>query len=125
MIKGMALPILFFPSAILNSVSTLLIPEISEAVTKKQTNIVKTATHNILKLTAVISFIAAAIFFVGGEEIGWLFYKEKDVGFLIKALSPIVPLMYIDSISDGILKDLTNKFFLFAPQFRIQPSELY
>lgn len=113
MIKGMALPILFFPSAILNSVSTLLIPEISEAVTKKQTNIVETATHNILKLTAVISFIAGAIFFVSGEEIGWLFYKEKDVGFLIKALSPIVPLMYIDSISDGILKGLDQQVFSF------------
>ena len=113
MIKGMALPILFFPSAILNSVSTLLIPEISEAVTKKQHNIVKTATHNILKLTAIISFITGAIFFSCGEEIGLLIYKEKDVGFLIKALSPIVPLMYIDSISDGILKGLDQQIFTF------------
>lgn len=113
MIKGMALPILFFPSAILNSVSTLLIPEISEAVAKKQTNIVKIATHNILKLTAIVSFIAGAIFFSCGEEIGWLIYKEKDVGFLIKALSPIVPLMYIDSISDGILKGLDQQIFSF------------
>lgn len=113
MIKGMALPILFFPSAILNSVSTLLIPEMSEASAKGRTGLVSSATRNILKLTSITSFIFAAIFFVGGEEIGWLIYKERDVGELIKALSPIVPLMYLDSISDGILKGLDQQSFTF------------
>lgn len=113
MIKGMALPILFFPSAILNSVSTLLIPEMSEAAAKNQSRLVKTATGNILKLTAVISFIFAAIFYVAGEQIGMLIYKSEDVGFLLKALSPIVPLMYLDSISDGILKGLDQQVFSF------------
>ncbi len=113
MIKGMALPILFFPSAIINSISTMLIPEISEAVAKKQNWIVKSATKRILKLTAIISFIFSAIFLFAGNEIGLLIYKEKDVGFLLKALSPIVPLMYLDSISDGILKGLDQQLFSF------------
>ncbi len=113
MIKGMALPILFFPSAILNSVSTLLIPEMSEAAAKNQKKLVKTATSNILKLTSLISFIVASVFFVAGREIGVLIYKSEDVGFLLKALSPIVPLMYLDSISDGILKGLDQQVFSF------------
>ena len=37
-----------------------------------------------LKLTAIISFIAGAIFFSCGEEIGLIIYKEKNVGYLIK-----------------------------------------
>jgi len=113
MIKGMALPILFFPSAIINSISTLLIPEMSEAAAKKQDWLVKSATQNILKLTSVISYIFAAIFLFAGDEIGTLIYNEKDVGFLLKALSPIVPLMYLDSISDGILKGLDQQVFSF------------
>ena len=113
MIKGMALPVLFFPSAVLNSVSTLLIPEISEATAKKQKAVVKYTIENILKLTSLISFIFAAIFFVAGEEIGTLIYNDKDVGFLLRALSPIVPLMYLDSISDGILKGLDQQAFSF------------
>lgn len=113
MIKGMALPILFFPSAMLNSVSTLLIPEMSEASARNQSRVVKSATENILRLTAIVSFVFAAIFFVAGEEIGWLIYKERDVGFLLKSLSPIVPLMYLDSISDGILKGLDQQTFSF------------
>lgn len=113
MIKGMALPILFFPSAILNSVSTLLIPEITEATAKNQRGLVKTATHNTLKLTSLIGFIFGGIFFAGGDEIGMLIYKSEDVGFLLRMLSPIVPLMYLDSISDGILKGLDQQVFSF------------
>jgi len=113
MIKGMALPILFFPSAILNSVSTLLIPEMSEAAAKNQNLIVQSATRRILKLTALFSYIFASIFLVCGDKIGLLIYKSDEIGFLIKALSPIVPLMYLDSISDGILKGLDQQLFSF------------
>lgn len=113
MIKGMALPILFFPSAMLNSISTLLIPEISEATALNQKGIVRTATANILKITSLIGFLFGSIFFVCGKEIGFLIYNDADVGFLLKALSPIVPLMYLDSISDGILKGLDQQSFTF------------
>ena len=113
MIKGMALPILFFPSAVLNSVSTLLIPEMSEAAARKHTQIVKSTTEKILKLTAVIAFIFAAIFYTAGDKIGILIYKDPSVGYLLKVLSPIVPLMYLDSISDGILKGLDQQNYTF------------
>ena len=113
MIKGMALPILFFPSTLLNSISTLLIPEISEAEARGQHGLVRAATRNILKLTAVLSFIFGAVFFAGGKEIGLLIYKSEEVGNLLRALSPIVPLMYLDSISDGILKGLDQQSFTF------------
>ncbi len=113
MIKGMALPILFFPSTLLNSVSTLLIPEISEASAKNQKGLVRSATQNVLKLTALVSFIFAAVFFCAGREIGMLLYKDRAVGELLRALSPIVPLMYLDSISDGILKGLDQQAFSF------------
>ena len=113
MIKGMALPILFFPSTLLNSLSTLLIPEMSEAAACNRKGLVKSAAENILRLTALMSYIFAAIFFICGREIGILIYKSDDVGFLLRALSPIVPLMYLDSVSDGILKGLDQQVFSF------------
>lgn len=114
MIKGMALPILFFPSAILSAISTLLIPEITVAVAKRQSLVVKSTVERTLRLTAGIAFIFSAIFLVGGEEIGSIIYKnEEGIGFLLRLLSPIVPLMYLDSISDGILKGLDEQAFTF------------
>lgn len=113
MIKGMALPILFFPSAILNSVSTLLIPEISEAVARNRPSIVRDCTKKIIKFTSLTGFLFGGIFLFCGEKIGILIYGDSSVGFLLKALSPIVPLMYLDSISDGILKGLDQQTFSF------------
>ncbi len=113
MIKGMALPLLFFPSAILNAVSTLLIPEISEAVALKKPWIVKSACERIFKITALVGLLFGAIFLASGNEIGVLIYKDINVGFLLRVLSPIVPLMYLDSICDGILKGLDQQSFTF------------
>ena len=113
MIKGMALPILFFPSTLLNSVSTLLIPEMSEAVAKNMPSTVKRLTHEVLRLTTLVSFVFTGVFLFGGKRIGQLIYNSADVGDLLVFLSPIVPFMYLDSISDGILKGLDQQAFTF------------
>ncbi len=113
MIKGMALPVLFFPSTLLNALSTLLIPEISEARTLGRNGVVRSLIEQIIKLTALVSFIFAAIFLLCGYKIGNLLYKNQDVGFLLTSLSPIVPLMYLDSVCDGILKGLDQQLFTF------------
>ncbi len=113
MIKGMALPILFFPSAILNAISTLLIPEISEAIALKRYLLVKNACEKIFKVTLIVGILFGAVFLVAGKEIGQLIYKDNNVGMLLVALSPIVPFMYLDSICDGILKGLDQQTFTF------------
>ena len=113
MIKGMALPVLFFPSTLLNSLSTLLIPEISEAKALGRGGVVRSVTRQILKVTSILSFIFAAIFLAAGNKIGLLLYKSREVGFLLTALSPIVPLMYLDSVCDGLLKGLDQQLFTF------------
>ncbi len=113
MIKGMALPILFFPSSLLGAFSTLLIPEISEARAKGNMRAVRRASERIIGVTAVFSIIFAAVFFTSGREIAELIYNDGDVGFLLTALSPIVPFMYLDSVCDGILKGLDQQKFCF------------
>ena len=113
MIKGMALPVLFFPSVVLNAVSMLLIPEMSEAREKKLNGVVRLAVEEILSVAAVIGIIFSAVFAAGGYQIGFLLYKSADVGFLLVSLSPIVPLMYLDSLCDGLLKGLDQQKFTF------------
>ncbi len=113
MIKGMALPILFFPSTLLGALSTLLIPEMSEAAIRGRYGVVSGVSHRIIKITSLVSIIFASIFLVGGDTIGKLIYNSRDVGFLLCALSPIVPFMYLDAVCDGILKGLDQQKFTF------------
>ena len=113
MIKGMALPILFFPSTLLGALSLLLIPEMSEAAAKGRVGVVRSVVSRIIKITSLTSIIFAAVFLVCGRQLGELIYQSRDVGFLLCALSPIVPFMYLDAISDGILKGLDQQKFTF------------
>ncbi|MEE0945800.1 MAG: oligosaccharide flippase family protein [Acutalibacteraceae bacterium] len=112
-LKGMALPVLFFPSSLLNAFSSLLIPEMSEALIKNRPQLIKSSVSKTLKITWLMGVIFSAIFFFCGEKIGAVVYNDVDSGFLIHILAPLVPLMYLDSISDGILKGLDRQVFTF------------
>ena len=113
MIKGMALPVLFFPSAMLGAVSSLLVPEMSEAGAKRKTLAVRRTVERILSAAATVGIMFSAIFSVCGYELGRLLYKSADVGFLLVSLAPIVPLMYVDSLCDGLLRGLNQQRFCF------------
>lgn len=108
-IKGMALPLILFPSAILSAVSLLLIPEISEAKAKKNQKLLKSTVFVSLKITTLISLIVGFVFWFCGEELGRLLYNDITVGKFVKWLAPLTPLMYIDSIADGMLKGLDKQ----------------
>lgn len=112
-LKGMALPVLFFPSSILNAFSSLLIPEMSEALALKNPKIIKHSTEKVLKATWLMGVVFGSLFFVSGERLGQFIYSDSNSGFFIRILSPLVPLMYLDSISDGILKGLDRQVFAF------------
>ena len=114
MIKGSALPILFFPSTLLNSMSTLLLPELSTANKKNRAFIIKSTVEETIITISYVSFLISALFFVFGEELGVLLYNNRSVGRLIRALAPTVPFMYLDSICDGMLKGLNKQNFTFA-----------
>ncbi len=113
MIKGMALPVLFFPSAVLGAVSTLLVPEMSEARESHKKLIIRAAIEQILSAATFVGILFSAIFAATGYQMGFLLYKSADVGFLLVTLSPIVPLMYIDSLCDGLLRGLDQQNFCF------------
>ncbi len=108
-IKGMALPIILFPSAILSTVSLLLIPEISEAKAQKNTKLLKETVYISLKITTLVSLIVGLFLWFCGEELGILLYNDKSAGAFLKYLAPLTPLMYIDSIADGLLKGLDKQ----------------
>ena len=109
MLKGMAMPILFFPASFLTAFSTLLIPEISEASALGHTARVEQTVRNALRITLSASIPIAGIFLMFAKPLGELIYGDTEVGFLIGALAPIVPFMYLESVVDGLLKGLDQQ----------------
>ena len=112
-IKGMALPLIFFPSSFLNAMSTLLIPEMSEASYCGRELKVKYTAEKCMHITLISSFPLSIIFFYASKPLGLLFYGDEMAGEIIRLLAPIIPLMYMDSVCDGLLKGLDEQGSLF------------
>lgn len=123
-IKGMALPILFFPSVFLASFSTLIIPEIAEANALNNKQRVNYIISKVFKFTLLIAVFSTGLFMIFSDEMGTNIYKNNQVGIMLKILAPLIPFMYLDRIVDGSLNALdeqmaTLKFNLIDMSIRI------
>ncbi len=112
-IRGMALPILFFPASFLTSLSTMLMPEVSEAAALGNTQKIRSTVGRSVYITLSLSIFVASVFMFNAEDIGLIIYKSKDVGEIIKILSPIIPFMYLESVAAGMLKGLDKQVSMF------------
>ncbi len=108
-LKGMALPLIFFPASFLSAMATLLIPEISAANALNRHDRIHAAVEKALRITLHSSIVIGAVFTVFSREIGVLLYNSSEVGVYLRVLAPLTPIMYTESIVDGILKGLNQQ----------------
>lgn len=105
-LKGMAMPLLFFPSSFLSAMSTLLVPEITDAHARRDRAAMTKIINRAASFTLVLSIMAAGVFWMFSDSLGNIIYKSPQVSRMLFLLAPIVPFMYLDSICDGLLKGL-------------------
>lgn len=108
-LKGMAMPLIFFPSSFLSAFSTLLIPEMSEAMALHRSIRVRQTADVTIRITMTVSWLCAGCFWVLAYPLGALFYGSTEVGFYLRVLAPLIPLMYLECVVDGILKGLNQQ----------------
>lgn len=110
-VKGMALPVLLFPSAVLGSASSLMIPELAEASALGNTDRIRRCTEKAIGTTLYFSIFFAAVFHLCAGELGEVIYRSEDAASVMRMLAPVVPLMYLELVSDGLLKGLDKQAF--------------
>lgn len=116
-IKGMALPLLFFPASFLSSISTMLMPEVSEASAKGNRLEVKRTVERSVGITLSLSIFTAFVFLFFSYDIADAVYGDTDVGYIMRVLSPIVPFMYLESVASGLLKGLDGQMSMLRYNF--------
>lgn len=106
MLRGMALPLIFFPSTLLTAFSSLLMPEISRQLALGDRRGIQLSVARTLRITFALSMPVAMLFFFYGREIASLVYDQPEIGNMLKVLSPLMPLMYAESVVVGLLRGL-------------------
>ncbi len=108
-VKGMALPLIFFPAAFLMTVSGLLVPELSDAHALGHKRQVTRLTEQAMHITWIGSVLIGCLFTVLGRPLGNLLYGDDTVGLLLQILGPLTPVMYLDSVATGMLKGINEQ----------------
>ena len=111
-VTGMAMPLIFFPSAVLTALSISLVPSISEALATGKYLRVNTTVSKSIILTSVIAFGAGLIFVVFPYEIGQLVYNQ-DLGMYLLVLGLMCPFWYLNITFSGVLNGLGEQIFIF------------
>jgi len=111
-ITGMALPLIFFPSAILTSLSISLVPAISYAIAAKNYARVSDIVSKAMMFTTVIAMLACAVFLAFPNELGMVIYNQ-DIGSILFLLGLMCPFWYLALTFSGILIGLGQQMFIF------------
>lgn len=106
MLTGFSFPLLFMPSFITQSLSTALIPAISEAATNKNSLLMHERMDQALRLGLMIGAPATVILFVWATPLTTLIYHAPEAGILLRILAPMFFLHYFDAPLNAILLGL-------------------
>lgn len=110
-IHAMALPLLLYPCAVITSFSALLIPEIARRNEIGDREGINRSATRTLKRTLVYSLICAVFCYIFAPALSDMVYKTDEAVNYIRILAPLVPIMYLDSVTDGFLKGLDLQLY--------------
>lgn len=110
-LHGMVFPLLLFPSAVLSSFSGLLVPEMAECHSLGQEKRIRYITERMFQVSLLFSVGVAGIFVAFSYEIGTIVYRSTEAAEHLRALAPLIPLMYLDGAVDSILKGMGEQLY--------------
>lgn len=111
---GMALPLILFPSAITNAVSTVLLPSVAENQAVGNHQHIRKSIVLSIRYCLILGFLSTAFFYFTGSYLGLILFKNEFAGTFIKILSFICPCLYLSSTLGGVLNGLgaANQTFI-------------
>lgn len=112
-LKGMALPLIFFPFSVLSALSGLLMPEITRAYTAGDRDATNRLVRTAMILTCTFSLAAGAALVLLGGPLAQFLYHDAQAASYVRILGFAAPFMYLESMVDGILKGLGEQFATF------------
>lgn len=110
-LHGMVMPVVLFPYAVLGSFSSLLVPELSLCRARGQTERIRHISKLVFRATLIFGIGTSGIMMTFSHELGMALYNSAEAGYYIKIIAPVIPIMYLDTAVDSMLKGLGQQLF--------------
>ena len=103
---GMAIPIILFPMTPLTSFSGLLVPEFAQSEGEADTGRIERMASLAVEKALIYAVIVSVFILAFSEELGYVIYDTYQAGRYIGVLAPVIPIMYLDHVTDSMLKGI-------------------
>ena len=114
-LSGIAVPVILFPGVLFNSVCVMLLPAISEAHARKETEKINRIINLTTAFGLITGFVCTFCFLIFADYIGSRIFSSDMACNFIKRLCWLSPFMYLSGMLGSILHGLGQpKNVLFA-----------
>ncbi len=110
-LHGMALPLITYPMSPLSSFAGLLVPEVAQANAEKKSDDIERIVSNVFETALIFAIGTAGIMVCFSYELGNIIYPDTDAGRYIRMIAPLIPVMYLDTAVDAMLKGLGEQVY--------------
>ena len=110
-LSGMVLPVVLFPYALIHSFTGLLVPEVSGGIAAGEKKHIEYIASRVWRLTVIFGLCGVGVLAVCSKEFGEVLYSNSEAGRFIYILAPLMPLMYLDTVTDSLLKGMGEQVY--------------
>lgn len=103
---GMSLPLILFPSAITNSMSVMLLPEVSGAQSQKNDSLILHTLNRSIQVCMIMGIMSTFLFIFYGAKMGGIIFDEPSVQWFVNVLAWLCPFYYLTTTLGSILNGL-------------------
>lgn len=105
-LTGMALPLIFFPSTITNSVAVMLLPSVAELQALGNHEKIRKTTSIIIRCSLLLGGICTLGFFGFSHFLGTVLFHSPLASQFVRPLAFICPFLYLNTTVSSILNGL-------------------
>ena len=105
-VSGMVFPVLMLPSAILSSLSEVLIPELARCAAVGSRNRIRYLVRRNLRAALVYGLVCGGLLYLLAEELCRWLYPGQELTPLLRRFALLVPMLYCDLLADAMTKGL-------------------
>lgn len=106
--SGMALPMIFFPTVLSNSIAVMLLPSISRAKEEGRNYYIRHSITVGFFLCMFLGFLCSFFFYFFSPLIGQKIFANEVAGIYIRTLSWLCPFLFLGTTMNSILNGLGN-----------------
>ncbi|MBE6048204.1 MAG: stage V sporulation protein B [Clostridium sp.] len=121
---GMAMMIIGIPLIVVASINTLLIPDLSQTMSRGNYYNASCRIHKVIKIAFILGLATTVICFLIPDNLGEILYQRNDLGNYIKYAALSAPVFFPSVTMNGILNGINKQMIILRNSLIIAVLEL-